>query len=203
MTDDPRLFSPSAARNKEIIAEAFTRLVPQAERVLEIGSGTGEHAEAILSRRPALAWQCSDPDPGSRASASARMAPLGQAAALDLDTRTEGWWADIGSAPDTIVAINVIHITSIVGFENLFRGAAALLPSHGALFLYGPVRRRGVTEPSNETFHQSLRQRDPQWGVRDLDDTLQPLAARFAMTLEHVERVPANNHVILFRQSER
>lgn len=203
MTDDPRLYSTSAARNKAVIAEAFARLRPDAERVLELASGSGEHAEAVLADMPRLHWQGSDPDPAARASTSARMTDLHHPAALAFDTRQDGWWRAAEGSYDTIVAINMIHITSIAGYENLFRGAAALLPSGGALFLYGPMSRRGEMEESNQRFHQSLRMRDPEWGVRDLDDTLQPLGARFALTLDHVERVPANNHIVLFRQTGR
>ncbi|NNU15534.1 DUF938 domain-containing protein [Parvularcula sp. ZS-1/3] len=200
---DPKLYSTSAARNKGVIAEAFTRLLPSAESVLEVGSGTGEHAEAILAENPSLRWQASDPKPEERASISARMSALGQPEALPIDTREDGWWQVVPEKVDTIVAINMIHITSIAGYENLFRGAAALLPEGGHLFLYGPFSRRGAMEESNQRFHQSLRERDPEWGVRDLDDTLQPLAARFALGLQHAERVPANNHVVLFRQEGR
>lgn len=203
MTDDPRIYSTSAARNKGVIAEAFTRLLPNAERVLELASGSGEHGEAILDAKPALHWRGSDPDGSARASTTARMEGLGQPPALDLDTRLDGWWQDVDGPYDTIVAINMIHITAHVGYENLFRGAAALLPSDGALFLYGPVSRRGEMEESNQRFHESLRMRDPEWGVRDLDDTLQPLGARFALTLDRAERVPANNHVVVFRQTGR
>lgn len=200
---DPRIFSTSAARNKDIIAEAFLRLCPGSEDVLEIGSGSGEHAEAILQQRPGLCWQGSDPGEEARASTSARMTALNQPAAMALDTRVDGWWQSVSRPVDAIVAINVIHITSWNGVENLFAGAAALLRPGGALFLYGPMSRRGAMEDSNHRFNESLKARDPGWGVRDLDDALQPLAARFALTLDHVERVPANNHVVVFRQAGR
>ncbi|MEO1658676.1 MAG: DUF938 domain-containing protein [Pseudomonadota bacterium] len=198
-----KLYSTSAARNKAIIAEAFARLLPSVHSVLELASGTGEHAEAILTQRQDLKWQASDPDDESRASASERMEEHGQAAARSFDTRTDGWWQQIPEAVDTVVAVNMIHITSRAGVEGLFRGAAALLPAGGHLFLYGPMKRRGVTEDSNLRFDESLKMRDPSWGVRDLDDELQPLGARFALSLAHVERVPANNHIVLFRQEGR
>ncbi|MEE4209297.1 MAG: DUF938 domain-containing protein [Parvularcula sp.] len=197
------LYSPSAARNKEIIAEAFARLLPEAKAVLEIGGGTGEHAEAVLQRMPELHWQSSDPDPSSRESITARMNEAKQPSALHLDTREPGWWENVEPDFDVLVAINVIHITARRGVENLFRGAAALLPAGGHLFLYGPYSRRGELEDSNKAFDRSLKERDPDWGVRDLDDMLQPMAARFALSLAHVERVPANNHVVLFKQEGR
>lgn len=203
MTETALLYSPSAARNKAIIAEAFTRLLPKARSVLEIGSGTGEHGEAVLEAAPGLRWQGSDPDDDARASTAVRMTALGQPAPLPLDTRVDDWWTDELPEIDAIVAINVIHITSRAGCENLFRGAAALLPSGGHLFLYGPMKRRGVTEESNLRFDESLKARDPSWGVRDLDDELQPLGARFGLTLDHVEPVPANNHVVVFSQQGR
>lgn len=201
--DDVRLYSTSAARNKEVIADAFERLCPQAQSVLELASGTGEHAEAILRQQPTLTWQASDPDDEARASTNARMRDLDQARAQDFDTRADGWWHAISTPIDTIVAINMIHITSRPGVEGLFQGAAALLPQQGNLFLYGPMSRRGVTEESNQRFDASLKARDPGWGVRDLDDMLQPLGAQFGLALEHVERVPANNHVVTFKQLGR
>ncbi|MEM0929449.1 MAG: DUF938 domain-containing protein [Pseudomonadota bacterium] len=198
-----KLYSTSAARNKGVIAEAFVRLLPSAHTVLELASGSGEHAEDILTQRPDLHWQASDPDQEARTSASERMEELGQPAATSFDTRTDGWWTPVPYPVDVIVAINMIHITSRAGVEGLFRGAAALLPAGGHLFLYGPMKRRGVTEDSNQRFDESLKLRDPSWGVRDLDDALQPLGARFALSLAHVERVPANNHIVLFRQEGR
>ncbi|NRA30427.1 MAG: DUF938 domain-containing protein [Parvularculaceae bacterium] len=200
---DPRLYSTSAARNKDVIAEAFHRVCPAASHVLELASGTGEHAEAILLAKAGLTWHGSDPDDEARASTTARMADLGQAAAEAFDTRVEGWWQAISSPIDTIVSINMIHITSRAGVEGLFQGAAALLPSGGSLFLYGPMSRRGVTEESNQRFDASLKARDPGWGVRDLDDMLQPLGARFGLALDDIERVPANNHVVTFKQVGR
>ncbi len=197
---DPRLFSTSAARNKEVIAEAFCRLLPEAKRVLELASGTGEHAEAVLARQPLLSWQGSDPDPEARASTAARMADFSQPEALALDTRQSGWWQGVDGPFDAVVAINMVHITSIAGYEQLFEGAPYLLAPGGTLFLYGPMSRRGLTEESNQRFSLSLRERDPEWGVRDLDDTLQPLGARFGLELDHIERVPANNHVVLFKK---
>jgi len=200
---DPRLYSTSAARNKGVIAEAFHRLCPHAEQVLELASGTGEHGEAILEAKPTLQLQASDPDDEARASANARMLDLGQAAAQSFDTRNDGWWKAVGGEITTIVSINMIHITSRQGVEGLFQGAAALLPAEGQLFLYGPMSRRGVTEDSNRQFDASLKSRDPSWGVRDLDDMLQPLGARFGLALTHVEQVPANNHVVVFTQTGR
>ncbi|MEO1043084.1 MAG: DUF938 domain-containing protein [Pseudomonadota bacterium] len=195
-----KLYSTSAARNKEIIADAFHRLLPSAAHVLELASGTGEHAEAILAARPRLGWQASDPDEEARASVSARMGELGQAPAMSFDTRTNRWWKDIREPIDTVVSINMIHITSWVGVEGLFQGMGALLGDGGHLFLYGPMKRQGLTEESNQQFDQSLKLRDPSWGVRDLDDELQPLAARFGLSLSHAERVPANNHIVLFKK---
>ncbi|MEM9810940.1 MAG: DUF938 domain-containing protein [Pseudomonadota bacterium] len=200
MADNVKLYSTSAARNKGVIAEAFAKLMPDAEHVLELASGSGEHGEAVLRRMKSVTWQGSDPDPAARASTSARMEELGQPPALALDTRTEGWWAEPPGPFDALVAINMIHITSRAGVEGLFQGAAAILSPGGHLFLYGPFSRRGVTEESNRHFDASLKARDPSWGVRDLDDMLQPLAARFALSLAHVEPVPANNHVVLFMQ---
>lgn len=200
---DPRIYSTSVARNKDVIAEAFSRLFPDASRVLEIASGSGEHAEAILAVRPSLAWQGSDPDPEARASTQARMRDLGQAEVLDINTRGSDWTSSVEGPFDVIVAINMIHITATAGYENLFAGAPGLLADGGSLFIYGPMVREGVTEESNQRFSESLQSRDPEWGVRDLDLTLVPLAEKAGLVLNHVERVPANNHVVTFKKPER
>ncbi len=200
-----KLYSPSVARNKEPLREVFQRLMPLSGQILEIASGTGEHGAHIAGAIPDLHWQPSDPDATSRASISAwaedvpdgRMAPP-----LALVTNEHGWWQSPAVPTDVtgVVCINMIHIAPFSAAEGLFEGAAALLSPGGKLFLYGPFKRRGVTAESNERFDADLKRRDPAWGVRDLDDQIQPLGARFAMQLTDIVEMPANNLSVVFEK---
>lgn len=198
-----RLFSPSAARNREAILEVFLAHMPRAGTVLEIGSGTGEHAVHIAARLPELTWLPGDPDETSRASISAWIAYTGLAniAAPHAIDVTIGGWAKAVSRPiDGIVSINMIHIAPFAAAEGLIAGAGAgaLLGPGGRLFLYGPFSRNGEhTAPSNAAFDASLKARDPSWGVRDLERDMVPLTEKAGLSLEDVVSMPANNFSII------
>lgn len=199
--DEDRLFSPSAARNREVIREVFLRHMPTEGLIVEIGSGTGEHAVEILKSAPDLLWQPSDPDDTSRRSVNgwARYETLANLRpALDLEVTRSGWWREIEQAVAGIVSINMIHIAPFAAAEGLFAGAGAKLVSGDKLFLYGPFRRNGHTAPSNLDFDSSLKSRDPSWGVRDLDLEIIPLADRHDLSLETVVEMPANNLSVIF-----
>jgi hypothetical protein len=195
-----RLSSPSAGRNRDVIAAALAARLPEGARVLEIASGTGEHALACVTARPDLDWRPGDPDAASRASidgwaeeAAGRIAP-----ALDVDTRTPGW-ADGRGPVEAVFCANMIHIAPWEACEGLFAGAAEILAPGGALILYGPFLEGAATAPSNLEFDASLKRRDPGWGVRALAD-LDALGARLGM--ERVERagMPANNLIVVWRR---
>ena len=199
-TDGARLSSPSAARNREPITTALSARLPEGARVLEIASGTGEHALAVVSARPDLNWTPSDPDPASRASENAwaidaegRIQP-----ALDLDVSAQGWWESLEPF-DAIYCANMIHIAPWAAAEGLFEGAANRLTADGALNLYGPFLEGADTAPSNLDFDASLKQRDPRWGVRPLAD-VDALAAQHG--LERTERLamPSNNLMLTFKR---
>ena len=226
MADDPKVialearraegarrYSPSAARNRAAIVQAWREALPTEARVLEVGAGTGEHAAALCAAFPGLRWQPSDPDPDSRASqdAWAGEAPGRIAPALDLDVTTPDWGDAVPSPVDVVFSANMIHIAPIAACEGLFRGAGAVLPETGRgtgpgaelglVALYGPFSRRGAMAPGNAAFTASLRARDPAWGVRDLDDQVQPLAARFGFALTRVREMPANNAFVVFERN--
>ena len=171
---DARRFAPATARNREPILAVLERVLPAEGLVLEIASGTGEHAVAFAERRPALTFQPSDPDPEARASIEAwrRHAALANVRpALDLDVHGRPWRLPPGSAADAILCINLIHIAPWTACLALLEGAAELLAPGAPLVLYGPYREGGRhTAPSNAAFDQSLRARDPRWGVRDLEE---------------------------------
>ncbi len=188
--------APAAQRNREPIREVLARVLPANGTVLEIASGSGEHALWFAQAFPALHWQPSDPDPIARDSISAwrvetGLANLAEPLALDV---CAPWPID---RADAILCINMIHISPWEATLALFAGAAALLSPGALLYTYGPYKFDGVTAPSNEAFDQSLRSRDPRWGVRDVKD-LGATATDFALT--EVVVMPANNHSLIFRR---
>lgn len=198
MTD--RSIAPSAERNAGPIRAVLERVLPSSGLVLEVASGTGQHAVHMARAVPHLTWQPSDPDPLARRSIAAwreEAALPNLRAPIALDAAAEPW--PIGEA-DAVVCINMIHIAPWQAALGLFRGAGRVLPDGGLLFLYGPYRFHGsFTAPSNAEFDASLRARDPAWGVRDLDD-LEPAAAAAGLRLEETVPMPANNHSLVFRR---
>ena len=193
--------APAAERNKAAILDVLKRELPKDGRVLEVASGTGQHVVHFAAALPALIWQPSDPDPSMLDSISAHVAASGLenvAAPVMLDARMETW--PVKSA-DAIVCINLLHIAPWSAAEGLMRGAARLLDAGEPLVLYGPFAQGGShTAPSNAEFDASLRQRNPEWGVRDLDDVT-ALADRHGFTLEQVIAMPANNQTVVYRPS--
>ena len=189
--------SPATARNREPIREVLARHLPPSGLVLEIASGTGEHAVHFARAFPALDWQPTDPAPTALASIAAwrdEAALPNLRAPLALDVTAEAW--PVAHA-DAITCINMVHIAPWQAALALFAGAARTLAPGALLYLYGPYREGGVTAPSNEDFDRSLRARDPRWGVRDLAD-LRAAAAGFS--LDDVVAMPANNHSLVFRR---
>lgn len=199
--DEQRLFSPSAARNRDVIRDAFLETMPRAGDILEIGSGTGEHAVHIAAAAPGVRWLPGDPDAGSRASIAAWTEHLGLtnvAAPHAFDMTAPGWDQELQRV-DGVVSINMIHIAPFEAARGLIAGAARLLAPGGKLFLYGPFARHGAhTAPSNAAFDASLKARDPRWGVRDLDFEIAPLAEAAGLALEAVIEMPANNLGVVF-----
>ena len=193
--------SPSTARNREPILEVLRPRLPAAGAVLEIAAGAGEHAAYFAAALPGLSWRPTDPDPEALASIAAwrdhaGLANLAEPARLDASD-PDTWPAGID---DAVVNINMIHISPWAAAEGLAAGAARVLAASGMLFLYGPYVEAGVpTAPSNLAFDQSLKSRDPAWGLRRLD-AVTDLAARHG--LELVERIamPANNLSLVFRR---
>jgi SAM-dependent methyltransferase len=196
---DGRLHAPATARNRAPIAAVLAGWLPARGRVLELASGTGEHALHFAARFPGLVWQPSDPDAPHRASIAAHRRAAGTPnlrAPLDIDVTATDWPLD--GPLDAIVCCNMIHIAPWVAAQGLFAGAGRYLEPGGGLFLYGPFKRGGVhTAPSNEAFDASLRANDPAWGLRDLEAvTILAEAAGLAPPL--VEAMPANNLSLWF-----
>jgi hypothetical protein len=192
--------APAAERNRDAILDVLRQVLPERGLALEIASGTGQHAVHFANALSALSWQPSDPDPANRESIAAYVAATGLenvAAPIALDTRDRHWPID---RADAVVCINMIHIAPWSAAEGLVRGAADLLGEGKPLVLYGPFMRGGQhTAPTNADFDASLRYRDAEWGVRDLDDVT-ALAHRHGFELERVVEMPANNLTVVFRR---
>lgn len=197
---DARLFAPATDRNAAPILDVLRGALPARGTVLEIASGTGQHAVHFAAALPGIEWQPSDADPRARASIVAWREHAGLAnlrAPLDLDVRREPWPID---AADAIVCINMIHIAPWEAAIALMKGAGARVPAGGVLVLYGPYRRGGAhTSPSNERFDAQLRERDPAWGVRDME-AVEALAQEEGFVCEQRVPMPANNFSLVFRK---
>lgn len=200
-----KLFSPSTARNRDFIRDAFLASMPNSGKVLEIGGGTGEHAIHLASALPKIKWFTGDPDAAARASITAWIA---EAALPNLvgphaiNVIADDWDIEQEAPFDGLVSMNMIHIAPFAAAEGLFAGAGRLLGTEGKLFLYGPFARDGVhSAPSNEAFDANLKSRDPAWGVRDLEREVTPLADKNRLTLDNIVEMPANNLVVVFRKS--
>ncbi|MES2496339.1 MAG: DUF938 domain-containing protein [Pseudomonadota bacterium] len=197
---DARRHAPATARNSEPIAAILRDVLPAAGTVLEIASGSGEHAIFFARAFPTLDWVPSDPDPlaiGSiRAWAEAARLPNLRPPLL-IDAAAPDWPID---RADAMLCINMVHISPWEATVGLMRSAGKLLAKDAPLIFYGPYIQQGVdTAPSNLAFDENLRQRDARWGLRKLDDVI-ALAAGEGVTLEAVQPMPANNLIVLFRK---
>jgi hypothetical protein len=200
MSEDARRFAPAVARNKDAITEALARHLPATGLVLEIASGSGEHALHFAAHFPALGFQPTDPDAAAIASIAAWQAEAqlpNLQPPLALDVMADVWPVQ---EADAVLCINMIHIAPWEATAALMRGAARVLPYDGILFLYGPFKQGGQhTTPSNAEFDAGLRAQDARWGVRDLEAVAEiASAAGFAAPV--VEEMPANNLSVIFRR---
>jgi hypothetical protein len=194
--------APAAARNRDPILDVLQAALPPTGVVLEIASGSGEHAIHFAAALPALTFQPSDPDPQAVASIEAHRAESGLTnvrSALKLDVLDEAW--EQGITADAVLCINMIHISPWEATIGLFEGAARLLGRGRPLYLYGPYRFDGAFfAPSNQAFDASLRERDPRWGVRDYREILD-VATRAGFNPGRIVEMPANNHSLVFERS--
>ena len=198
---DLRQHAPATARNRDAILAVLCRHLPPSGRVLEIASGSGEHAVHFAQALPGCVFQPSDPGADRRASIDAWAAAAGLGnirPALALDATAQQW---PGTAADAVLCLNMIHIAPWAAALGLLRNAGSVLGQNGMLFLYGPFKRGGLhTAPSNAAFDLDLRARDPQWGIRDLE-AVAAEAASFGFSAPLVEEMPANNLSVVFRRA--
>ncbi len=198
---DPRLTYPATARNRDAILGVLREVLPERGRVLEIASGSGEHTAYFAPNFPTLTWQPTDLDPGVLPSIAAHAAASGAGniePPIALDVTARPWPVNDAAA---VLAVNMIHIAPWAACEALVAGAGDILSQDGILFLYGPYRRGGAhTAPSNESFDQSLRSQNADWGVRDLE-AVGDTAAEHGFSLHAVHEMPSNNLSVVFRRS--
>ena len=196
-----KLSSPAAARNTAPIGDVLDDWLPGNGLVVEIASGSGEHALAFSRRFPHLSWQPSDPDPQARASIGEWRdadGPANLLAPLAIDVCNPVWPVE---RADAVVAINMVHISPWEASLALIDGAARILAEDGVMILYGPWLVEGIdTAPSNLAFDADLKARDSRWGLRRVNDFAAEAEMRgFELTGER--RMPANNHMLLFTRA--
>ena len=196
------LSSPSTARNRDPILAVLKPRLPGAGLVLEIAAGAGEHAVHNAAALPHLQWLPTDPSPEALASIAAWRSLRGLPNLLEplqLDASEPETWP-VHQA-DAVVNINMIHISPWTATQGLMAGAGRILAPGGVLFLYGPYITAGVeTAPSNLAFDQSLKSRNPAWGLRRLEDVT-ALAARHGLSLGERVAMPANNLALVFTKA--
>ncbi|HEX8215285.1 MAG TPA: DUF938 domain-containing protein [Allosphingosinicella sp.] len=193
--------APAVARNTGPIIDVLRGVLPESGLVLEVASGTGEHALAFARAFPHLLWQPTDADPVALRSVEAWRTADGAPnlmAPVHLDAA--GGTGPVERA-DAVLCINMVHISPWAATVGLLAGAGRVLESGGPLYLYGPYRQPGVeTAPSNEEFDRSLRSRNPEWGLRRLEDVAAE-AELHGLALDAVVPMPANNLSVVFRKS--
>jgi hypothetical protein len=195
-----RRSAPAALRNREPIAEILSEWLPPSGLVLEIASGTGEHAVYFAERFPNLEWQPSDVHPDALASIAAWREAAGLPNVREpivIDAASPDWPIDHA---DALLSINMVHISPWGSALGLIKGAAHLLPRGGPLILYGPwLTDEVATAPSNLAFDQDLRSRDSAWGLRRVEDFAAAAEER-GLVLHETRAMPANNLMLLLRR---
>jgi ubiquinone/menaquinone biosynthesis C-methylase UbiE len=198
MADLPH--SPAADRNKETILAHLRRILGKRGRALEIASGTGQHAVFFAAGLAGWTWQPTDSDPGMLPVIAERIARSGLSNVLpprQLDV-TAPEWPSFAGGFDAIFCANMLHIAPWDSCPALMAGAARHLERGGKLITYGPYFEQGVPPaPSNIAFDESLRARDPSWGIRELEKVVAE-ASRSGLVLSQRNVMPANNLLLVF-----
>ena len=210
MTDNRRFYedsaagarrsAPAALRNRQPIAEVLEEWLPERGLVLEIASGTGEHAVHFAERFPALDWQPSDVHPDALASIRTWRAECGlpnMREPLTIDASSPAWPIE---QADAVLSINMVHISPWASALGLLDGVARILPAGAPLILYGPWLKDDVpAAPSNMDFDADLKRRDPAWGLRRVED-FAAAADKRGLRLIETRAMPANNMMLLLRR---
>lgn len=199
MTPAPLPFSPAAERNRAPILDVLGRVLPARARVLEIASGTGQHAAFFAAAQPGWTWQPSDAADDALPAIAAHCAGLPNVLApLALDVLAQPWGSALGRF-DALFCANMLHISPQASGAALMRAAADHLEPTGQLVVYGPFIVEGEpTSPGNLAFDADLRSRDPAWGLRRLGDVVATAGAAGLALVQRFD-MPANNLSLVFR----
>ncbi|HEU5134385.1 MAG TPA: DUF938 domain-containing protein [Steroidobacteraceae bacterium] len=195
------LTSAAAERNKDPILTVLETVLPDSANVLEIASGTGQHVSFFAAALPRTRWQPTEPDEAAREAITTRIreASLENVAhPIALDVEEPHW--PVHERYDAVLCINMIHISPWRATHALFRGVARLLGSQAKLILYGPYLENGTAVQSNLDFDASLKRRNSEWGLRDLDEVTR-VAAGHGFARQQVVRMPANNLTVVFTKT--
>jgi len=203
---DERMFFPATSRNREHITKVLEAYLPKIGNVLEIASGSGEHAISFQRHFPKIIWQASDPNSIHRKSIRAWIKHDGlekvMPAPLNLKVEVAPWPFKEGGVSifNAIVSINLLHISSWICCEKLFHGASKHLYRNSPIIIYGPFMLNGKhTSKSNAIFDQNLKNQNPKWGVRNLDDVCR-VARNEGFKDPVIIQMPANNISVIFQK---
>jgi len=202
MSENARRYAPASARNRDPLLQVLKSLLPQTGTILEIASGTGEHACYFAPAFGTAIWQPTDTDESAIASINAHRqaeAPANLAPALHLNVMEPEWPVN---AADAVLCVNMVHIAPWACCENLLRGCAHVLSPGAPLVLYGPFKQDGThTAPSNAEFDQTLRGENAKWGIRDIGEIAEAGKAS-GLTIEDPIAMPSNNFCVILRQTK-
>ena len=204
---DAKQYAPATQRNRQPILEILLQVISSNGNILEIASGTGEHAVFFAPHFAPRRWIPSDRNLLLHDSIKAWRdftAIDNINDPLDIDASVEGWETKVREFEiSAIVNINMIHISPWSACLGLMAGAGRVLPLGGILYLYGPFKRNGEhTAPSNASFDESLRRQNPEWGVRDLQAVVRVAEAE-GLNLQEVISMPANNFSVIFMKKQQ
>jgi len=195
------LTSPAAERNKEPILTVLESVLPETGSVLEIASGSGQHVCFFAAALPRIRWQPTEPDEASREAIVTRIHEAGLTNIehpLALDVHEPRW--PVAGSYDAVLCINMVHISPWSSTNALCIGAARHLRTQGKLLLYGPYLENGTAAQSNLDFDATLKRRNQEWGLRELDEVTR-LAALHGLQRQQVVRMPANNLTVVFAKA--
>ena len=201
---DARQYASATQRNRQPILEVLLEILPSHGNILEIASGTGEHAVFFAPRLSPRQWIPSEPNPMLRASIAAwreKFPAENLHSPLDIDASQDKWLIEEQEIEiQAIVNINMIHISPWKTCLGLMAGAGRILPPGGILYLYGPFKRGGKhTADSNQAFDHSLQASNPDWGVRDITEVAE-VAANQGLDLQEIISMPANNFSVVWQK---
>jgi hypothetical protein len=195
------LTSAAAERNKDPILTVLETVLPASGSVLEIASGTGQHICFFAAELPGIRWQPTEPDGPHREVIATRIREAGLRnveAPIGLDVHEPRW--PVAAHYDAVLCINMVHISPWSSTNALCIGAARHLRGQGKLVLYGPYLENGTAAPSNLDFDATLKRRNQQWGLRELEEVTR-VAALHGLQRQQVVRMPANNLTVVFSKA--